>query len=135
MVYQNVLILFSLSLTLLIGCGAQKTDKAYSMYFVQTLNQLALSTEKYITSNADRIVHTNSPRANDIFQLFVTLDARANPVGSDFESSAALVKHRDSTTLLFGTDDTCSSLVVRNDNRVVCSKDLEEMFNNLLFSR
>lgn len=128
---------FSLILTLLIsisGCANTKSNKAYSGYFVQSLNALALPTEKYIVANADKIIHTNRAIGKTLFESYFAMPLHINKPGVDYESNMAIIRNSDGVSLRLGSDSSCEHLVVGSDDRTVCSEKLRIMFHEILFS-
>jgi len=116
------------------GCSNRATEKSYSAYFVQTLNQLALPTEKYITENADRIVHTNDTVAIRIFERFESLSIHRQQPISSFESSMALIRNSDGRVLLFGSESSCDSYVTDSNGRELCNDELRELLEEKIFN-
>ena len=118
--------------TLLFGCATSSTEKGYSAYFVQTLNQLAEPSLKYILQNADRIVHTNSEIAANIFVEFESSRVSESIPTQSLEAFAALVRNADGSSLRFGSSESCNYLVIRSDGMSRCDKSIFTEYFKLL---
>lgn len=126
--YGLIIILIAL------GCSNVSTYKAYSIYFLQSLSSMARPTAKYITRYADRIVHTDSDTAKELFQLFE--DAEHRVKGSrHFESSLLIIRNSDGLKLRLGIDETCDWLTLDNEGYGVCSKEHSELAFSILFPK
>jgi len=95
----------------------------YSLYHVRTYNQFSEPRESYIKENANVVLHVSSQKLDREFGRLADLASEGREI-AEFEANSLLVRHSDGAKYRLGSSKDCQYLVIFDDDRVACDREL-----------